>query len=94
MKIDEIFMKNEMQVEVNRIKKSPPPPPRFTNNDGIEDETELTVTHSLRTYKGMRELRDLFASLVKEFDTTEDSVTYVRIIASADTEAELEAMGY
>ena len=34
------------------------------------------------------------ASLIKEFDTTDDSVTYIRIIASADTEAELEAMGY
>lgn len=94
MKIDEIFMENEMQVEVNRIKKCSYVDIGFTNNDGIEDETELTVRHSLRTYKGMRELRDLFASLVKEFDTTEDSVTYVRIIASADTEAELEAMGY
>ena len=94
MKIDEIFMKNEMQVEVNRIKTCSFVDIGFTNNDGIEDETELTVTHSLRTYKGMRELRDLFASLVKEFDTTEDSVTYIRIIASADTETELEAMGY
>lgn len=94
MKIDEIFMKNEMQVEVNRIKKCACVDIGFTNNDGIEDETELTVRHSLRTYKGMRELRDLFASLVKEFGTTEDSVTYVRIIASADTETELEAMGY
>lgn len=94
MKIDEIFMKNEMQVEVNRIKKCSCVDIGFTNNDGIEDETELTVRHSLRTYKGMRELRNLFASLVKEFDTTEDSVAYVRIIASADTEAELEAMGY
>ena len=94
MKIDEIFMKNETQVEVNRIKKCSCVDIGFANNDGIEDETELTVTHSLRTYKGMRELRDLFASLVKEFNTTEDSVTYVRIIASADTETELEAMGY
>lgn len=94
MKIDEIFMKNEMQVEVNRIKKCACVDIGFTNNDGIEDETELTVRHSLRTYKGMRELRALFASLVKEFGTTEDSVTYVRIIASADTETELEAMGY
>ena len=54
MKIDEIFMKNEMQVEVNRIKKCACVDIGFTNNDGIEDETELTVRHSLRTYKGMK----------------------------------------
>ena len=66
----------------------------FLNNEEEEEETQLTLEHSPLTKEGIKELKDLFGSLTKEFDTKSNRVTYIHIVASAQTEAELEAMGY
>ena len=66
----------------------------FTNFAGEDDETQLNVSHHLYTAEGTEELEELFESLCEEFGTSHDKVTYVRVVASADSEAELIAMGY
>lgn len=57
-------------------------------------ETQLNVSARLDTEKGAKELIDLFASLCKEFETTADSVTYVRIAATDSSEAALIERGF
>lgn len=44
----------------------------FINNDGIDDETELTA-------RNMKELEELWRSLCPEFDCKVSSVTYVEM---------------
>jgi len=66
----------------------------FLNNDEEEEETQLTLEHSPLTKEGIKELKELFGSLTKEFNTKANRVTYIHIVATAQTEAELEAMGY
>ena len=66
----------------------------FKNFAGEDDETQLNVSHNLYTAEGTEELEELFESLCEEFWTSHDKVTYVRVVASADSEAELMAMGY
>ena len=66
----------------------------FLNNDEEEEETQLTLQHSPMTNEGVKELKNLFGSLTDEFNTKANRVTYIHIVASAQTEAELEAMGY
>lgn len=63
----------------------------FLNNDEEEEETQLTLEHSPLTKEGIKEL---FGSLTKEFNTKANRVTYIHIVATAQTEAELEVMGY
>ena len=53
----------------------------FFNNEDAEEETQLT-------------LGQLFTSLANEFDTKPNRVTYIHIVATAQTDKELEAMGY
>lgn len=69
----------------------------FLNNDEEEEETQLTLEHSPLTKEGikeLKELKELFGSLTKEFNTKANRVTYIHIVATAQTEAKLEAMGY
>lgn len=66
----------------------------FKNFAGEDDETQLNVSHNLYTAKGTEELEELFESLCEELGTSYDKVTYVRVVASADCEAELVEMGY
>ena len=66
----------------------------FLNNDEEEEETQLTLEHSPLTKEGIKELKELFGSLTKEFNTKANRVTYIHIVATAQTEAKLEAMGY
>lgn len=60
---------------------------------GHEQETQV-YAGKLDTKEGKQELVDLFESLCPEFKTTCDLVTYVDILATADTMEELEEMGY
>lgn len=66
----------------------------FMNNEDVEEETQLTLKHNPLTKEGIKELKELFGSLTKEFNTKANRVTYIHIVATAQTEAELEAMGY
>ena len=59
-----------------------------------EQETQLNVCERLDTPIGAKELSELFTSLCKELETTKDRVTYVRIVASEDSEVVLIAKGY
>ena len=63
-------------------------------NEDAEEETQLTLKHNPLTNEGIKELKELFASLADEFDTKRDRVTYIHIVATAQTDKELKAMGY
>ena len=66
----------------------------FFNNEDAEEETQLTLGHDPLTKEGIKELKELFTSLVNEFDTKPNRVTYIHIVATAQTDKELKAMGY
>lgn len=56
------------------------------------------ITDHLAIYQsgkeGIKELKELFTSLANEFDTKPNRVTYIHIVATAQTDKELKAMGY
>ena len=66
----------------------------YTDQDGKKQETQLNVSQSLNTEDGRKELEELFSSLCKEFGTTEDSINYVEIAATDDSEESLMERGY
>lgn len=66
----------------------------FFNNEDAEEETQLTLGHDPLTKEGIKELKELFTSLANEFDTKPNRVTYIHIVATAQTDKELKAMGY
>ncbi len=57
----------------------------FVGNDGYEDCTEFHVQHAL-TNDGINELEKLFNDFCKEEKIKKDSVTYVSIRVTSDTE--------
>ena len=94
MTIRQLIRAGKMESRVDEIKEVSCGNIGFINNYGREDETQLTVYQDLRINAGVKELADLFKSLAEEFETTIRKVTYVIIVASADTGEELEDMGY
>lgn len=66
----------------------------YTDKNGKPQETQLNVSQPLDTEDGKKELEELFSSLCKEFETTEDSVNYVEIAATDDSEESLMERGY
>ena len=64
------------------------------NDEDAEEETQLTLGHDPLTKEGIKELKELFTSLANEFDTKPNRVTYIHIVATAQTDKELKAMGY
>lgn len=94
MTIRQLIKAGKMESRVDEIKEVSCVNIGFINKYGREDETQLTVYQDLRINAGVKELADLFKSLAEEFETTIWKVTYVIIVASADTGEELEAMGY
>lgn len=61
----------------------------FVNSDGRDDETQFDI----RAYD-VSELSALFKDFCKENGFKDDTVTRVSIVAMAESEEELEAMGY
>lgn len=94
MKIKEIIKKKRMYSEVTEIKKCSCIRVGYINKNESREETELTIETNPLTKAGMNELENLFASLVKEFNTTINSVNDLTIVASADTKEQLENMGF
>ena len=92
--IKKIFKKNKVVSEVSKIEQCSCVNVQFLTSKKRKDETELTVEHNILTKAGIEELNELFCSLVKELDTTPDSVTGITIVASANSKAALEHMGY
>lgn len=66
----------------------------YTDQTGLEQETQLNVFHRLDTEEGKKELEELFGSLCEELETTPDSVTYVTLAATDDSEEALIERGY
>lgn len=66
----------------------------YADQDGKNQETQLNVSQSLNTEDGKKELEELFSSLCEEFGTTEDSINYVEIAATDDSEESLIERGY
>ena len=81
-------------VEVDEVKKVSAINIGYINNDGKEEETQLDVHHNILTEEGISELEELFESLAEEFETARDKVDYIMIVASANTDEELEDMGF
>lgn len=94
MTIKELIKSGKMTSEVSDIKRVSCVNVGFVNSRNERDETQLTVESSILTKAGEEELSKLFASLAKELDTDVNAVTYITVIASADSCEELEAMGY
>ena len=92
--IKKIFKENKVVSEVSKIEQCSCVNVQFLTSKKRKDETELTVEHNILTKGGIEELNELFCSLVKELDTTPDSVTGITIVASANSKAALEHMGY
>lgn len=65
----------------------------FVNTAGKDDETQLIIEHPINSEKGIEELSALFCSLCKELETSESSVTYIHVVASAPTRQKLENFG-
>lgn len=89
MTINQIIKAGKLVSEVDQIKRISCVNVGFTTNDGREDETQLHI-HNLLCSNGTVELSDLFSSLAEELNTKISSV----VVASADTEEELERMGF
>lgn len=83
-----------LQTEVSEIKRCSAIDIYFLTNDGKEDGVQLNVTKNILTRAGKEELEELFASLTKEFNTKSNRILSCTVVASADTEEELEKMGY
>lgn len=94
MKIREAIKNNKMICNVDRIRRCSCVNVHFVNNNGKEDETQLTITHNILTKQGTIELEELFGSLAKELNTSLSSVTDIAVVASADTEDLLLAAGF
>lgn len=94
MTISEIITKGRVVSEVSMVRKVSCVNVGFLNLDRVKDETQLTVEKQILTKAGTQELEDLFNSLATELNTTKNDVTYITIVASANSVEELEAMGY
>lgn len=93
MTIKQIISAGKLVSEVDQIKRISCVNVGFTTNDGKADETQIHV-HNLLCSNGTVELSDLFSSLAEELNTKISSVNYLTVVASADTEEELERMGF
>lgn len=93
MTIKQIINAGKLVSEVDQIKRISCVNVGFTTNDGREDETQFHI-HNLLCSIGTAELSDLFSSLAEELNTKISSVNYLTVVASADTEEELERMGF
>lgn len=66
----------------------------FVNIYGDRDVTQLNTSRSVLTNEGIKQLEEAFRALCPELESKPTSVTCVSVVASADTEAELIALGY
>lgn len=66
----------------------------YYTKSGREDETQLDVSQNLLGRAGVEELHSLFEYMSKELDANVSRISYIDIVASADTMEELRAMGY
>ena len=94
MTIKEIIKKNKLQTEVDEIKRFSAVDIDYVTKAGVHCETQLNVSHHILTKAGIEELEELFDSLTKEFNTKSNRILSCTVVASADTEEELEKMGY
>ena len=94
MTIKEIIKNNNLQTEVDEVKKYSAIDIGYVTKDGIHCETQLDVSHHILTKAGIDELEELFESLVDELVTTRNSVTSCTVVASAETYEKLQEMGF
>ena len=93
MTINQIIKAGKLVSEVDQIKRISCVNVGFTTNDWKADETQFHV-HNLLCSNGTLELSNLFSSLAEELDTKPNYVNNLTVVASADTEEELERMGF
>lgn len=84
----------KLQIEVSEIKRCSALDIDFLTNEGDEDETQIDVFLNILTKAGTQEVENLFGSLCEELNTKNNRILSCTVVASADTEEELEKMGY
>lgn len=95
MKVGELISGGHMVAECGTIKRCSCVNVGFlSSKNGERDETQLNVSKNLLTREGALELEELFNSLSAELGTKHSAVTDITVVASADTEEGLYALGY
>lgn len=81
-----------LQTEVSAIRRCSAIDIDFINNNGIEDETQIYVYHNILTKGGTTEAEDMFRSLEKELEANHNRIISCTVVASAETEEELDKL--
>lgn len=82
----------KLQTEVSDIKRCSAIDIDFVNNDDELDETQIYVFNNILTKAGIIDAEKLFAALVPELNTSKNRIISCTVVASADTEAELDEL--
>lgn len=81
-----------LQTEVSSIKRCSAIDIDFFNNDGEVDETQIYVFNNILTKAGTKDAETLFAALVPELNTSKNRIISCTVVASAESEAELDKL--
>lgn len=81
-----------LQTEVSAIHRCSAIDIDFINNNGIKDETQIHVFQNILTKAGTKEAEELFRSLKKELETNRNRIISCTVVASAETEDELDKL--
>lgn len=82
----------KLQTEVSDIKRCSAIDIDFVNNDGEVDETQIYVFNNILTKAGTKDAETLFAALIPELNTSKNRIISCTVVASAETEAELDKL--
>lgn len=81
-----------LQTEVSSIKRCSAIDIDFFNNDGEVDETQIYVFNNILTKSGTKDVETLFAALAPELNTSKNRIISCTVVASAESEAELDKL--
>lgn len=81
-----------LQTEVSSIKRCSAIDIDFFNNDGEVDETQIYVFNNILTKAGTKDAETLFTALVPELNTSKNRIISCTVVASAESEAELDKL--
>lgn len=81
-----------LQTEVSSIKRCSAIDIDFVNNDGEVDETQIYVFQNILTKAGTKDAEEVFTALLSELNTNKNRIISCTVVASAETEAELDKL--
>lgn len=82
----------KLQTEISDIKRCSAIDIDFVNDDGEVDETQIYVFNNILTKAGTKDAETLFAALAPELNTSKNQIISCTVVASAETEAELDKL--